>query len=169
MNALTAARAYLSQLSPAISGAGGHDATFRAACCLVRFGLSDSEAMALLNEWNGTHCQPPWTETELAHKFKDAQRAAAGERSAFPVNSAVRVQWTIERKMPKSTVPCQTPPTTTPVAEVLPYIAPSGHLVIPFNCAPRFHWWKTGGMTPTETRRWLELKEKRYSPEKDRN
>src|SRR5687768_9521045 len=72
---LSAVRVYLAKLPPAISGAGGHNATFRAACSLMRFGLNDSEAIALLREWNGTHCQPPWTEKELLHKLRDARRA----------------------------------------------------------------------------------------------
>jgi len=55
MNILDAARAYLAKLPPAISGTGGHNATYRAACCLVRFGLADGDAMILLRQWNGTH------------------------------------------------------------------------------------------------------------------
>jgi len=59
MNQLETARAYLAKLPPAISGAGGHDATFRAACWLVRRGLAEGDATTLLRQWNGTHCQPP--------------------------------------------------------------------------------------------------------------
>lgn len=31
-----------------------------------------------------------------------------------------------------------------PIAEPLPYLSPSGLLVIPFASNPRFHWWKEG-------------------------
>ena len=99
MNSLAACRAYLAKLPPAVSGAGGHTATFRAACECVRFGLSDGEALALLRGWNGTHCRPAWTEKELAHKLKDARRVAAGERrNVIQPRPAVRVIWKIERK-----------------------------------------------------------------------
>lgn len=70
------ARAYLAKTPPAISGQGGHAATFTAACALVQgFSLSPSEAMPLLAEWN-TSCVPPWSEKELLHKLADAEKAA---------------------------------------------------------------------------------------------
>jgi len=99
MNTLAACRAYLAKLPPAVSGAGGHPATFRAACECVRFGLSDGDALVLLREWNGTHCQPPWTEKELAHKLADAHRAAGGQlRAVLQPRPAVRVVWRITHK-----------------------------------------------------------------------
>lgn len=74
------ARKYLSKMPPAVSGQGGHDATFRAACVLVLgFGLSSGEALGLLSEWNQS-CQPPWTEKELRHKVDDAAKQP-GERN----------------------------------------------------------------------------------------
>jgi hypothetical protein len=66
------ARQYLSKLPVAVSGSGGHDATFRAACVLVLgFGLDRKQSLAVLGEWN-SDCQPPWTEKELEHKVDDA-------------------------------------------------------------------------------------------------
>ncbi len=66
------ARCYLAKLPPAISGQGGHDATFHAACCLVLgFGLEREQALALLTDWNHS-CQPPWSDRELEHKVDDA-------------------------------------------------------------------------------------------------
>lgn len=88
----------LAKLPPAISGSHGHDATFRAACLLVSFGLGDYDAMALLREWNGTHCQPPWREKELAHKLADARKVAGCTRARFTPKPAVRVTWTIKRR-----------------------------------------------------------------------
>ena len=110
MNTFAACRAYLAKLPLAVSGAGGHPATFRAACECVRFGLSDADAMALLREWNGTHCKPPWTEKELAHKLNDAPRKAGGEsRRLIQPMQAVRVVWKITRKqsanLPTNAVP----------------------------------------------------------------
>lgn len=104
MNPLDRARAYLAKLPPAVSGAGGHNSTFRAACHLVRFGLADGDAMTLLREWNGTHCSPPWTERELAHKLADAHRVARGRARAFiQPKPAVRFIWKLTpRKLPKT-------------------------------------------------------------------
>jgi putative DNA primase/helicase len=66
------ARKYLAKIPPAISGQGGHDATFHGACCLVLgFALDREPALALLREWN-ENCQPPWADHELEHKIDDA-------------------------------------------------------------------------------------------------
>lgn len=73
LNPTERAARYLAKLPPAISGAGGHDATFRAACVLLHgFALPEAEALAVLRSWNETHCAPPWTEAELRHKVKSA-------------------------------------------------------------------------------------------------
>jgi len=97
-------RDILANLPNAVSGAGGHDATLRAACECVRLGLSDGEAMALLRDWNGTHCQPPWTEKELAHKLASARSKAGGQvRPAWQPKPAERVVWKIVRKQPAAT------------------------------------------------------------------
>ena len=72
---LDRARKYLAKVPPAISGQGGHNATYHAACVLVHeFALSVEQAKPLLLEWNAT-CQPPWSEAELDHKLEDAARA----------------------------------------------------------------------------------------------
>ena len=112
MNTLEAARAYLAKLPPAISGAGGHDATFRAACWLARLGLADGDAITLLRQWNGTHCQPPWTEKELTHKFKDARRVAGRQIGPFRQKPSVRLVWKIERKLPEPTAKRESHPAT---------------------------------------------------------
>ncbi len=66
------ARKYLRQCPPAISGQGGHTATFRVAVALVRrFGLNESAALLLLLEWNRT-CRPPWDESDLRYKIASA-------------------------------------------------------------------------------------------------
>jgi hypothetical protein len=59
-------------MPPAVSGQGGHNATFRVACVLViGFGLSVSEALPILRDYN-LGCRPPWSEAELLHKLQDA-------------------------------------------------------------------------------------------------
>lgn len=71
---LQRARTYLAKLPPAVSGKGGHDATFHAACVLaIGFGLGREQTLLLLQEWNDI-CQPPWSDKELAHKVDDALR-----------------------------------------------------------------------------------------------
>lgn len=81
MDAVERARRYLAKRPPAMSGSGGHDATFSAACVLVEFGLSWDEAWPVLGEWNLTHCLPTWTDIELHHKLADAFRKAKPSKS----------------------------------------------------------------------------------------
>lgn len=67
------AAAYLERMPPAIAGSGGHSATFSAAVTLARgFAMSEADALPILMAWNQTHCQPPWTESELRHKLRSA-------------------------------------------------------------------------------------------------
>ncbi len=56
----------------AVSGEGGHNATFRAACKLRDSGMSEAEALAAMVEWNKTNAEPPWTVKELLHKVRSA-------------------------------------------------------------------------------------------------
>jgi len=63
--------AYISQIW-AVSGQGGHNATFRAACALRDTGMTPDEALVVLIEWNDTNAQPPWTLRELQHKIRSA-------------------------------------------------------------------------------------------------
>jgi P4 family phage/plasmid primase-like protien len=73
------ARRYLAAMPPAISGQGGHNQTFDAACSLVLgFALSVAEATPLLAEYN-QQCQPPWSDHELLHKLESADEKS-GER-----------------------------------------------------------------------------------------
>jgi len=60
--------AYIDKMSGAISGQHGHDQTFTVACELFRFGLDESDAWALLCDYN-RRCQPKWSEKELKHKL----------------------------------------------------------------------------------------------------
>lgn len=68
---------YLATLPPALSGSGGHDVTFRAACALVHgFNFDEATAAALLLSHYNPGCVPPWSPAEIAHKV----RSAAGSR-----------------------------------------------------------------------------------------
>lgn len=70
------ARAYLTKVDAAVSGQSGHNATFKAACILVKgFGLSVNNALPLLAEWND-RCEPPWDESELIRKLEEAEKAS---------------------------------------------------------------------------------------------
>ncbi|MBI5092288.1 MAG: bifunctional DNA primase/polymerase [Candidatus Hydrogenedentes bacterium] len=73
-------KAYLERIPDAVSGNGGHDATLRAACEAVRFDLGESELWEVMQWFNATKCQPPWTEKELRHKLTDAEAKAGHER-----------------------------------------------------------------------------------------
>jgi len=73
------ARKYLAKIPPSISGQGGHNTAYHAACVLiVNFGLSESDARQLLKEWNQS-CQPPWNDKELEHKLQDAAKVTTGK------------------------------------------------------------------------------------------
>lgn len=110
--------AYLSKLPPAVSGSGGHNATLRAACECVRFGLSDAEALQALGEFN-RRCSPPWSERDLAHKLESARRIAskeAGKRGApgqRPKTARGFDQAALERRLmqdqPRAVASMQTP------------------------------------------------------------
>jgi hypothetical protein len=66
------AKLYLTREPPAISGQGGHNQCFHAACILVHgFALSEEEAFEAIQDWNRT-CRPPWSAAELRHKLADA-------------------------------------------------------------------------------------------------
>lgn len=70
------ARAWLRNTPGAVSGQGGHNATFAVATALVHgFELSRSDAEMLLTEYNAK-CVPPWKTNELAHKVNQAMNVA---------------------------------------------------------------------------------------------
>jgi archaellum biogenesis ATPase FlaH len=69
------ARQYLAKCPPAVSGQNGSAACYRVACVLRRgFGLTMDEAFDAIRDWNAA-CEPPWSEHELRHKLKDAEKA----------------------------------------------------------------------------------------------
>lgn len=71
-----AARKYVSRIEGAISGAGGHNKTYRVASLLVEgFGLTDDQAFGVLQGWNSS-CKPEWSERDLRHKIESARAKA---------------------------------------------------------------------------------------------
>lgn len=90
LSAIECARAYVVAVPGAISGAGGHNATFAIACKLVEFGLSPADAWRLLLEYN-QRCQPQWSEGELRHKMEDAFRCASPCTDFVPRASQFRL------------------------------------------------------------------------------
>ncbi len=68
---LERALAYTAHCEPAISGSGGHRATFRVALKAREFGLGINEIMEVLRVYN-QRCAPQWTERELRHKATQA-------------------------------------------------------------------------------------------------
>lgn len=66
---------YIEQIR-AVSGSGGHDKTWKAACILAASGMSQAEAMLVLLRWNATNAEPPWSERDLLHKLEGAFRDA---------------------------------------------------------------------------------------------
>jgi predicted P-loop ATPase len=71
-NLIDRARAYIATMPPAISGQGGHAATWNVARKVVcDFGIDEQRAFILLCDFN-LRCVPPWTDKELRHKIKEA-------------------------------------------------------------------------------------------------
>ena len=72
ISSIERARRYVAKCPPAVSGQGGHNATFHVAAVLVHgFALGEADALGLLGEFN-QQCAPPWSESDLIHKIKSA-------------------------------------------------------------------------------------------------
>jgi hypothetical protein len=66
---------YLAKIEPAVSGQGGHDKTFGAACRVgPGFDLPEATTLRLIRDHYNPRCQPPWSDKELEHKVQDAYR-----------------------------------------------------------------------------------------------
>ncbi len=86
-SAYSRALAYTATVPGAVSGQGGHAATFLMAARLIKgFALSDGEALDVLSAWNLT-CLPPWTPRELARKVREAR-----EKSTMPVGALLEAR-----------------------------------------------------------------------------
>lgn len=68
---------YAARVPGAVSGEGGHNATFSLACTLIRkFHLDEEQTLQVLEAWN-EKCDPPWSERDLQHKVRDAAQAVS--------------------------------------------------------------------------------------------
>ena len=91
MDLIERASKYVAKMPPAVSGAGGHKATFHVACVLVQgFGLSPEQAYPLLADFNAL-CSPPWSEKELRHKLRGADTASSPRGRGWLAKGA---EWT---------------------------------------------------------------------------
>lgn len=104
-------RLYLETVPDAVSGSGGHNATYRAACEAFRFGLTESQAWDALSWFNATKCHPAWTERELRHKLAQgrAQVDREGRFGARLTEGGWDADW-------PATMPIDTPPAPIVVA-----------------------------------------------------
>jgi archaellum biogenesis ATPase FlaH len=109
------ARKYLARLPGAVSGSKGHHATFHAACVLLLgFGLAESDARVLLQEWNQL-CQPPWSDRELEHKIRQALKQP-GPRNYL--RNATPARWQ-SISVPSYQEPAAPPPKSEPKVTTL--------------------------------------------------
>lgn len=75
MDVTERARRYMATMEAAVSGAGGHNATFKVAIALRHgFGLTINEAWPLMLEYN-ERCDPRWSLRELKHKLEQVEKA----------------------------------------------------------------------------------------------
>lgn len=76
---ITRATNYISKMPGAISGSGGNNQTFIAACRLVKhFGLCDQSALSILKSHYNPRCLPPWSDSELEKFIKNARLYGKG-------------------------------------------------------------------------------------------
>ncbi|MFN7316709.1 MAG: phage/plasmid primase, P4 family [Phycisphaerae bacterium] len=76
---VTRCKKYLVTCPDAISGEGGQNETFHAACICFRFGLSDDQALEVMRWYNHTKTGgEQWTDAELLHKLEGARKAVEG-------------------------------------------------------------------------------------------
>lgn len=61
-------------LPPAISGSLGHRDAYGAALRIMACGLSITEGMHIFKQFYNPRCKPQWSESEIAHKIKDAHK-----------------------------------------------------------------------------------------------
>lgn len=67
-------RRYVAAMPIAVETQGGSNACLAVACVLIwGWDLSPAEAMPYLQEYSAT-CSPPWTEKELLHKLRSAEK-----------------------------------------------------------------------------------------------
>jgi hypothetical protein len=106
VSAAERASRYVAKMDGAIAGSHGHDATWAAACVLVRgFDLDRGTALAILvNEYN-QRCVPPWEIRDLERKIDQAATKANKLDRGYLLGDSSG--WTSERR-------AEMPPTPPP-------------------------------------------------------
>lgn len=95
------ARRYVAAMPEAVSGSNGHNATYAVACALVKgFGLSIDEARPLLAEYN-TRCAPPWSDRELEHKLRQADKTQDPEPRGYLIGDGPSERGSATESKPK--------------------------------------------------------------------
>lgn len=88
---VTRCKKYLVKCPDAISGKGGHNRTYHAACMCYRFGLTDDQAREVMRWYNDTKTgDEQWTDTELLHKLEDARKVVEDAKQFNCMNDPSR-------------------------------------------------------------------------------
>ncbi len=81
------ASAYLAKIPGAVSGNGGHTATFNAvAAMMFGFDLSESDVRSLIVHEYNPRCDPQWSEKEIDHKISSVAAKCERERGYLLVD-----------------------------------------------------------------------------------
>jgi len=122
MSVVDRASKYVAKMEPAVSGSGGHNALFAAACALLLgFELSESEAYNVLAVEFNPRCSPPWSERDLRYKCKSAAKQP-GQRGYL--RDAQPEQWSkiVVRTPPQDMDEREPPKVTTLQSASLAYL-----------------------------------------------
>ena len=142
MTTLQRAALWLSKVPPAISGSGGHNATYTAAVGLVHgFALSHVDSLTLLEDWNKS-CQPPWKATELAYKLREAASRAHNKPRGHLLDAG--------GSSPSGPFDLSRVTFKKPVADAAPVPVPSLSPAIPDPQASEFKRFMQAAFAPTE-------------------
>lgn len=94
---LARAAAYVAKVPVAIEGQKGDRQTFKVCAALVRnFGLTEEEALPILRDWNA-RCLPPWSESQLLEKLKNAEKYGTHAKGSKAGPRAAAHGWTDRR------------------------------------------------------------------------
>lgn len=122
------AQKHVRELSPAISGRGGHSSLFTAACAAVRgYDLPRPAARLVLEEFN-ERCIPPWSPVELEHKLAQAE-ASSSDPWGFLIDA---------EEMAEALAPNLAPAASAPVVEASTFWTPWRQICAPL---PTTHWY----------------------------
>ena len=65
---------FISRMAPAISGKGGDQHTYQAACRCRDFGVTQNQAFSILSLYFNPRCSPPWSDKELRAKIRNGYK-----------------------------------------------------------------------------------------------